>query len=211
MPGHPRPVVLTFARHFLPGFRAGGPIRSIANLVDRLGEEFEFRIVTLDRDFGDSQPYPAVAIDRWIRLGKAWVMYVQRQHFGLRKVAAIAQQTPHDLVYLNSFFDLRFTQQVLLARRLHRLPDRPVVIAPRGEFSEGALQIKRFRKTAFITTARVLGLYKDATWQATSPYEAADIGRHIKPTDRQRIVVAPNLSSAAATGDDERAPSGPSC
>jgi glycosyltransferase involved in cell wall biosynthesis len=206
--GSPRPVVLTFARYFLPGFRAGGPIRSIANLVDGLGEEFEFRIVTLDRDFGDGRPYPAVATDLWTRLGKAWVMYVERQRFGLRKVASIAQQTPHDLVYLNSFFDPRFTQQVLLARRIHRLPDRPVLIAPRGEFSEGALQIKRFRKTLFINTARVLGLYKNATWHATSPYETADIRRQIKPTDSRCIVVAPNLSSDAATIDsgEARAP-----
>jgi len=195
-------VILTFARHYLPGFRAGGPIRSIANLIAGLGDEFEFRVVTLDRDFGETGPYPAVALDRWVRMDQAWVMYVEPKHFGLHKIALIARETSHDLVYLNSFFDTRFAQQVLLARWLRKLPERPLVIAPRGELSEGALQIKRIRKLAYIAIARSLGLYRGATWQATSTYEAADIRRHIKSADG-RIVVAPNLSSVPARSDHQ--------
>ena len=48
----PRPIILSFAGHYLPGYKAGGPIRSIANMVDQLGDEFDFRIVAGDRDLG---------------------------------------------------------------------------------------------------------------------------------------------------------------
>jgi glycosyltransferase involved in cell wall biosynthesis len=196
-------VILTFVRHYLPGFRAGGPIRSIANLVEALGDEFEFRVLTLDRDFGDREPYPAVAPERWTSVGKAWVMYVQPKRLGLQKVAAIAGDTPHDLIYLNSFFDRRFTQQVLLARMMRRLPKCPVVIAPRGELSEGALQIKHRRKRAYIAITRWLGLYTASTWQATSSDEAAQIRRHVNVPD-SCIILASNVGSVSARNEYEQ-------
>src|SRR4051812_11201747 len=49
-----KPCILTFSRFYLPGFRAGGPIRSISRLVECLGDEFQFRIVTADRDAGST-------------------------------------------------------------------------------------------------------------------------------------------------------------
>jgi glycosyltransferase involved in cell wall biosynthesis len=194
----PRAVILAFLRHYLPGFRAGGPIRSIANLVEAVGDEFEFRIVTLDRDYGERRPYPGVTPDHWTPMGGAWVMYVECGRFGIRRVATVAQETAHDVVYLNSFFDPRFTQQVLLARRLRLLPMRPLLIAPRGELSEGALQVKPLRKRAFIAAGRLLRLHAGATWHATSYEEAADIRRRVKGANG-RVVVAPNLASTWAS------------
>jgi hypothetical protein len=56
-PGSARPRVLVLLPTYLPGYLAGGPIRSIANMVDALGDEFEFRIVTSDRDHKARTPY----------------------------------------------------------------------------------------------------------------------------------------------------------
>jgi len=39
-------VILVFVSFYLPGYKAGGPVRSIANIVDHLNDEFYFRIVT---------------------------------------------------------------------------------------------------------------------------------------------------------------------
>src|ERR1035437_5118704 len=123
-----KPVILTFAHYYVPGFRAGGPIRTISNMVERLGDAFDFRIVTLDRDLGSDVPYPDVQPDTWIPRGKALVRYVTPNRFGLRETADIARSTPHHVIYLNSFFDPRFTQQVLINRRLGRLMGRPIVL-----------------------------------------------------------------------------------
>jgi hypothetical protein len=35
-------------------------VATIANLVDTLGDEIDFRIVTRDRDCGDTKPYEGV-------------------------------------------------------------------------------------------------------------------------------------------------------
>ena len=141
-----KPVVLTFVAHYLPGYRAGGPIRTIANLVERLGDEFEFRIVTLDRDIGDDHPYAGIQTDIWVPCGKALVRYVSADEFGLRKVAEIARSTSHDIIYLNSFFDAQFTIQVLIISRFGLLGKRPIVIAPRDNFQRGLSNLSRLKR-----------------------------------------------------------------
>ena len=45
--------VLVTIGSYLPGYKAGGPIRSVANLIDALGDDFEFRVVTSDKDLGE--------------------------------------------------------------------------------------------------------------------------------------------------------------
>ena len=56
-------TILCFVDHYLPGYKAGGPIQSIVNLVENLGDEFEFYIICNDRDQLDRQPYANVKID----------------------------------------------------------------------------------------------------------------------------------------------------
>ena len=63
--------VLTINSHYLPGYRAGGPIRTLSNMVDPLGNELVFRIVTLDHDLGADESYRDVVQGEWGLLGKA--------------------------------------------------------------------------------------------------------------------------------------------
>ena len=72
-----RPTVLIAIDWYLPAFRAGGPIRSIANLVAALGDDIDFRIVCGDRDLGASEPLP-VDLDTWHTIGKALVLYLPK-------------------------------------------------------------------------------------------------------------------------------------
>src|ERR1017187_10473701 len=69
--------ILTLTDCYVPGYKSGGPLRSIENLVAALGGEFDFRIVTLDRDLGDKLPFPGVVRNRWVRVGHADVMYLR--------------------------------------------------------------------------------------------------------------------------------------
>jgi glycosyltransferase involved in cell wall biosynthesis len=170
-------VLLIFTSCYLPGYKAGGPIKSISNIVSGLGDDFDIRIVTADRDFGDSAAYPTVRPGQWARVGKAQVRYLAPDERGLASIARILTETPHDLLFLNSFFDPRFTTQPLLAQRLNLAPRRPVLLAPRGEFSVGALGLKKLKKRSFMALARRIGLYKHAHWLASTEHEAADIKR----------------------------------
>ena len=55
-----KPVILIFIDWYLPAYKAGGPVRSIANLVENLKNDFIFKIVTGDRDLGDTKPFEQV-------------------------------------------------------------------------------------------------------------------------------------------------------
>lgn len=192
-----RPVILVPTSYYLPGFKAGGPVRSIANLVDSIGDEFCFKIVCTDRDLGDSQPYEGITTDRWVKVGKAEVYYVSPDRWGRRNHLRVILSTSLDLLYLNSFFSAGSTIAPLAARRLGMLARVPVVLAPRGEFAEGALAFKKLRKRLFITAGKAAGLFSDILWQASSEHEVADI---VAQMDAQALtVVAMDLPTPVMT------------
>jgi len=190
-----KPRVLILADYFLPGFKAGGPIRSLANLVEQLGEEFHFRIITRDRDFGEPLPYSAAAANRWQRVGKAEVYYLSPPRFlpGLLK-SAIADWGCEAL-YLNSFFSPFFTIQALLLRKAGLISAVPVILAPRGELSSAAFHTKPWKKWPYLNACRMLGLCGEVLWQASSSHEEKDIRRYFGPL--AKIAIAPNLSAVA--------------
>lgn len=189
-----RPIILTFVGGYLPGFKAGGPIRSLANMVDQLGNEFDFRVIAPDRDLGDSSAFPGVAIDAWNTVGKAQVFYRSPGEAGWRALIASLRSTDYDLIYLNSFFSFGGSLRPLLYRRLGNLRKSPVLLAPRGEFSPGALALKPFKKRAFIRLARALNFYSAINFQASSEHEAADITRAL---GAKSVNVASNISVAS--------------
>jgi len=187
-----RPIILCFVAYYLPGFRSGGPVRTIANFVDHLGDEFDIRIFTHDRDALDTAPYPGVAVDMWNTVGKARVFYASNRTLTLHGVGRLLSNTPHDVLYLNSFFAYSFTGLPLLARRLGLAPKLPCVIAPRGEFSSGAVALKARKKRLYLSVVKALGLYRGLHWQASSSFEVDDIRREFGQ-QANVIEVAPNL------------------
>mgnify|MGYP000892102817 CR=1 FL=1 len=187
-----KPVVLIFVHYYLPAYKCGGPVRTIENMVNHLGDQIDFRIVACDRDSGDHSPFAAVSVNEWNPLGPASVFYASRDFLRAGNVRRLLHETAHHVLYLNSFFDPKFTLLPLLARRSAPQLRVPVVIATRGELSPGALAIRGWKKMPYIALTRGLGLYHDVTWQASSDYESLDIQRVMKTTGRS-IVVAPNL------------------
>jgi len=67
------------------------------------------------------------------------------------------------------------------------------VVSPRGEFSPGALGLKGIKKRMWLAVSRLLGLYRDATWHATTDDEARLIRSVIGGS--ARVVVAHELVS----------------
>jgi glycosyltransferase involved in cell wall biosynthesis len=185
-------VILTFVHYYLPGYKAGGPIRTIANMVEQLGDELNFKIVASDRDAFDSAPYEGVSVDTWNMVDGAEVFYASPHGQSLIALARLMRRTEHDVLYVNSFFDSVSTVRPLVARFLGLAPRRPLVIAPRGEFSEGALALKASKKRLFMQVARTVGLYRDAIWQGSSEQEAGDIRRELGGVAR-RVAIASNL------------------
>lgn len=186
-------VVLTMVRYYLPGHKSGGPVRSISNMVELLGDEFDFRIVTSDRDMLDGAPYSGVVIDGWNQVGKAQVYYLSPSSRSLLTLARLISKVHYDVMYLNSFLDPVFSQRPLLARRIGLLSAKPIVLAPRGEFSPRALLLKRWKKVSYKCFSSAVGLHGDLTWHASSEREALDIRQYMDGV-AQQIVVASDMA-----------------
>lgn len=174
-----RPVILTFIGHYLPGYKAGGILRTIVNTVDHLCDELEFKIVTRDRDLGDNKPYDDIKINQWQFLGNAMVYYLSPLSATIKSISKLILSTKHDVLYLNSFFD-RFTIKVLLIRKYSSKSFKPVIVAPWGEFAKASLNQKYLKKAIFIQLVRFLKLYDNVTWRASSEFEKNDIMKSMK-------------------------------
>lgn len=186
--------ILTFTLFYTPGYQAGGAIVSISNLVASLGNEISFRIVTTDRDINDVRPYPGVSGDIWFSQGKAKVRYLARSTITLRSLSAIADEVGPDIVYLNSFFDRRFTLRWLLARKLRCVSACRLILAPRGELSRGALSLKSMRKRLYIAFLRGAGFLNDVEWHASTTIEANEIKRALRLREHASVHVATDLN-----------------
>src|SRR5690349_14458937 len=97
-----RPRLLTFIDWYLPGYRAGGPVRALANLTEALGEEIEFLIITADRDLEDTAAYPGIKVDEWQPLANGQVYYASPGSLTVGRLKRLLNTVPHDALYINS-------------------------------------------------------------------------------------------------------------
>jgi glycosyltransferase involved in cell wall biosynthesis len=169
--------VLILLGYYVPGYKAGGPIRSIANLVAALGDEFDFKIVTMDHDLGNPRPYAGIQPDVWTPVGKAQVMYLSARGRRPWSMLGLLRRTPYDVLYLNSLFSRPFSIFPLWLQRLGLIRRTPVILAARGETAPPALAHHRLRKRLYLAALRWTRVADDVLWQASSDYEQRDLER----------------------------------
>lgn len=178
---------------YLPGVKGGGPIQSIKNIVENLADELEFYIVASDRDLGDDKPYNNIVTDEWIQVGEAKVLYTNNSFLTWGKIKKVINSIDCDILYLNSFFSYKYGIVPIVLNKLKMTPHKKVIIAPRGQFTEGALGFKSWKKKLYIKLALILNLYKGVIWHSTTHIEEIYIkgifGNNIK------IFTANNLTA----------------
>lgn len=167
-------IILSFIGNYLPGYKAGGIIRNIANTTDHLCGVFEYLIVTKDRDLGDDLPYVDIKPNKWLSFKNTSIRYLTPNKLGFFSIVKLINKTNHDVIFLNGFFDL-FAIKVLIYRFLSFRKFKPVIVAPYGEFAWASLSQKYPKKRFFIKFVKILGLYNNVIWRASSIYERDDI------------------------------------
>jgi glycosyltransferase involved in cell wall biosynthesis len=195
-----RPRILTFLDHYRPGFRGGGPIPAVENLVDALRSDFDFRLVTRDRDLGDSAGYPGIRPDCWSEHAGIPVYYVSPSRLEQHTIRRLIGEIEPDAAYLNGFFS-RFSLRALWLRRAGRIPALPFVVAPRGALMPASLAHKPLRKRVFLAALPRTGMLSGLTWHASSLNEAESVRALLRRLGEgdENVHVARELSPAAAT------------
>lgn len=185
--------VLILAGYYIPSIKAGGPVQSIKNLIDNLHESIDFYVVALDKDLGENKEFPNLVKNEWVKTGNAKVFYINEKKLNFLTLRKIINSVNYDILYLNSFFSYKFSILPILLYKINQIKRSRIIIAPRGGFSKGALDIKSFKKKAFINVSNMLNLSSSITWHATANLEKEDI-ESIFGHDT-RIVVANNLTA----------------
>lgn len=181
--------ILIFIDWYLPGYKAGGPIQSVANLVAHFKDEFDFLIVTRDTDYCETIPYKSIKSDEWNESDGVRVFYISQKNLSRKTVKNIIRKTEFDTVYLNGIFSLYFTLlPLVLLRKKH---NKRVVIAARGMFAESALGVKRTKKAFFLRAVKVLNLFDKVIFHATNEIEKKDIRKNLG--EKYEVRVAANL------------------
>ncbi len=134
--------ILIVMGRYLPGYKDGGPVRSIKNLVDYLGDEYEFRILTCDRDHGDVQRYGDIKVNEWNEVGHAKVFYIPPKGFKLSIIMKLSLEV--DLLYVCGCFS-DYAINILFLKRIGIIK-QSVIVAAMGLFSPMEFRLKYLKK-----------------------------------------------------------------
>ena len=191
--------ILILIPHFLPGNKLGGPVASITNMIESLADVYDFKVLTTDRDLGDSFAYPDILTNCWINRDKYQICYVPKDWFlGMNLIKQI-NKTDSDILYLNSFFEFYFSIFIAVIKKIGILKIIDVIIAPRGEFIENCLKISKWKKKTYTTFALSFNIYKNYIWHATTANEGVEIINAMKaPVSLIRVA----LNMAKIDNDD---------
>jgi glycosyltransferase involved in cell wall biosynthesis len=188
-----RKKVLVLVDWYLPGYKAGGPIQSVANMVSALGHLVDFSIITFNTDLGEASPYPGIEVNKWTKAPDGTrIFYFSKEAFNFKSLKLLLRSETYDTLYLNSAFSTKLTLTPLFI--LKYLKQRAkIVLAPRGMLGPEALEIKSTKKRIFLSLARLINLYGNVIWHASTTLEVEEIKRVFG--DSAKIHIALNLSA----------------
>lgn len=139
------PRILLMAPSFEPAVKAGGPARTLTNLVRILDGRYLIDVVTPDRDLGDPSPFPGLPGPPVSR-GTTTLYYLSATSptQALSLLKELGSNT-YDLIMINSIWNLRYALVPVLLTILGVLRG-PVLLLPHGELEPGALARKSLKK-----------------------------------------------------------------
>jgi glycosyltransferase involved in cell wall biosynthesis len=164
--------ILVFIDWYIPGFKAGGPIRSVYNIISALKEQYDFYILTSAYDLGDLDPYPNIELNQWTDSEGILIKYLDREHIKNPVIKQNVDEINPDILYINGVFSRYFS---ILPIRIGKAKNIKTVVAPRGMLGDGALEVKKLKKNVFLKYSKLTKMFEDVTWHASTELEANEI------------------------------------
>ena len=162
---------------FHPAYKAGGPVQSIANMVNELREGYEFYIFTSNQDL-DGLPMHITQIEEWVQYNahtKVWYATKLNQS---RNLTEEVERIRPDCLYMVGLYDWHFTMVPLF---FTKVPQK--ILSVRGMLHPGALGEKALKKRLFLQMMKWFGLPKKCGFHVTDAteggYVKAIFGQHI--------------------------------
>jgi len=157
--------ILVFIEQFYPAHKSGGPLLSISNLINLGYSKSNFRVITqADKD----NRYKS---GKWFQ-HEQFIVFLSLFY---RDYVKGIKSSNSSTAYLNSLFNFKYSILVVLLNKLRIIKFSSILIAPRGELSEGALSLKRVKKKLFLLFVKSIGFYKNIIWHASTKLESKEI------------------------------------
>jgi len=171
---------------FLPAYKAGGPIQSIANLVENFNEEIEYKIFCSDTDLGGDK-LQDTKFDEWTKYDShTEVQYVSKKKMSLSLFKKQLKESSAAILFINGIYSFYFNLLPLLFGREIRK-----IVSIRGMLHPGALTQKALKKKCYLLFWKLTGLHHRCEFHAADENEK----KYIKDTfgNKIKIHVAQNF------------------
>ena len=161
------PKLLICYSYFLPAYKAGGPIQSLANLIRNIHEDFDIYVLTSNAEFGGDEPLN-VTSNEWVDFeqNKAKVMYLSHENQSFFSIKKMLQQIQPDKIFVNGIYSIPFTWIPAL------LYPAKTIVHVRGMLHPGALNQKSVKKRLFLAGVKSSGLHLKVTFCVSDEKEA---------------------------------------
>lgn len=179
--------VLIFIDWYLPGYRSGGPVTSISNMIAGLHDELDFYILTTNKDYQQTEPYE-LPENRWVEREDCKVKYCNDESLVAGAVKSTLEEVDPDFVFINGIYSKYFSRDAI--KYAKKLGVSKIIVSPRGMLSAGSLSVKGFKKKQYLRLVKATGMFNDVWFHATGDMERLDIRKQFPDA---RVHVAPNL------------------
>ncbi len=172
---------------FHPAYKAGGPVQSIANLVEQYrNKQVHFKIFCSGNDL-DGTVNQGVPFDKWCYYNECTqVWYASGKK---RSIAAMKREIKNsnaDILFIMGIYSWYFNLVPLLFCKA------PVkIISVRGMLHPGALSLKSVKKNIYLALWKMAGLYRHNFFHATDVKEKGFIRQVF--SDKAKIFIAGNF------------------
>ena len=191
---------------YRPAHKAGGPITSIENLVDLLGDEshLEFYVVCGVLDYGEQEPLD-VPQETWVTVGKAQVQYWHPKQLGWKQWMQIYQTLQPDIIHTQGLWSPKFSILPLLVAQRYR--KAKIVVSPRGMLTPQALKQKGAMKAGVSFVLKALSAYKNVVFHSTNDQETEEIRLYVNQANTLQMPNVPrNLGGVMKKTKREKQP-----
>jgi len=184
---------------FLPGTDSGGPVRSCANFIAHLSQDFNFYVITRDTDYCASHPYTSIESNAWNTLENgAKVYYCSSDRVANTHLTKLFKEKTFDTIYINGVYSWYFSILPLLVFKNHPR----VIVASRGMLNPQAFSVKPLKKRVYLALAKTFGLYNKVHFHATNIQEKEHV-LHLLGKNTS-VKVAPNMPRVLKAAFTER-------
>lgn len=171
---------------FLPAYKAGGPIRSVANLVNQYSDA-EFYIFTGDREL-TGELLTNINRSQWLTFNSNTKIWYASKSGCKNQMIMQTEKLRPDVIFITGLFSWHFTLVPLI---YCNAPKK--IISVRGMLHPGALSQKTWKKRWYIRMMKWMGIPSRVYFHATDEEEKKFVQNIFG--EKTKIFVAGNIPS----------------